>query len=168
MEQNIMNVMPPSDDKRWQLVGATMRRHGYAPDALIETLHVVQESFGYLSDDVLRRVATALRVPLSKVYGVATFYHLFTLKPPAEHRCVVCTGTACHIKGAAKILAAVEHVLGIRPGETTPDGKVSLEVVRCVGACDPAPLAMFDDDTVGYLTPSTAVACIGRLTTRDS
>jgi bidirectional [NiFe] hydrogenase diaphorase subunit len=167
MPMNVETVVP-LEDRRWASVEATMRRHGYAPDALIETLHAVEKSFGHLSLDSLHRVALALRVPLSKVYGVATFYHLFTLKPPAQHRCVVCTGTACHVKGAAKILTAVEEALGIRPGEATPDGKVSLEVARCAGACDPAPLAMLDGEVIGYLTPSTAVETVRRWMGRDS
>src|SRR5262245_1483741 len=112
MPMNVTKV-EPLEDRRWASVEATMRQHGYAPNALIETLHAVQEVFGYLSRDSLHRVALALRVPQSKVYGVATFYHLFTLKPPAPHRCVVCTGTACHVKGATKILAGVEEALGV-------------------------------------------------------
>jgi bidirectional [NiFe] hydrogenase diaphorase subunit len=86
---------PPSDDRRWRLVDATMRRHGRQSHALIESLHTVQESFGYLDLEALRYVAASLRVPLSRVYGVATFYHLFNLKPQGQHTCVVCLGTAC-------------------------------------------------------------------------
>jgi bidirectional [NiFe] hydrogenase diaphorase subunit len=164
----VENVVVPAEDRRWASIEATMRRHGYEPNALIETLHAVQEAFGYLSLDALHRVALALRVPLSKVYGVATFYHLFSLKPPAQHRCVVCTGTACHVKGATPILAAVEEALGVKPGETTADGKISLEVARCAGACDPAPLAMLDGEVSGYLTPSTAVETVRRWMHRDS
>lgn len=145
--------IPPPEDKRWQLVVGTMRRHGFASEALIETLHTVQSVFGYLDLDALRFVAANLRVPLSRVYGVATFYHLFTLTPPAQHTCIVCTGTACHVKGAANILATAEQALSLKPGETAPDGSVSLQVVRCIGSCGPAPLVMFDDEAVGYLTP---------------
>src|SRR5438045_371611 len=94
----------PSEDNRWQSVEATMRRYGHAQDALIETLHTAQDSFGYLDAQSLQRVSAALHIPLSKVYGVATFYHLFSLNPPAQHRCVICTGTACHVKGATKLL----------------------------------------------------------------
>ena len=89
---------PPSDDRRWKVIGATMRRLGHQRNALIEVLHAVQEVFGYLDDQALRYVAASLRVPPSRAYGVATFYHFFTLKPPGEHTCVVCTGTACYIK----------------------------------------------------------------------
>src|SRR5256885_16041741 len=117
MSINSPSITPPSDDDRWRLVTATMRRHGYQPNALIETLHTVQETFGYLSKDALQYVGAALHVPPSQVYGVATFYPLFTLQPPATHNCIVCTGTACYIKGAAPILAAVEQMVGIKPGE---------------------------------------------------
>src|SRR5215475_12666584 len=97
----------PSNDKRWKIVDATMRRVGQNSRGLIESLHSVQESFGYLDETALRYVALSLRVPFSKVYGVSTFYHFFTLKPQGEHTCVVCTGTACYIKGAQKLLDAV-------------------------------------------------------------
>jgi bidirectional [NiFe] hydrogenase diaphorase subunit len=168
MWTNPAKISPPSDDERWRSVEATMRQNGHRPDALIETLHRVQASFGYLNDPALRYVAAALHTPVSQVYGVATFYHLFTLTPPARHTCVVCTGTACHIKGAASILAAAEDALGLKAGETAPDGSVSLQVARCVGSCGPAPLAMFDDETAGYLTPDAALERIGRWTSDDS
>jgi len=143
----------PSDDKRWKIVNGTMRRHGYSRNALIETLHTVQKSFGYLDRDSLHFVARSLRVPLSKAFGVATFYHFFSLKPPGEHACVVCLGTACYIKGAGQLLANIESALGIRPGETTPDGKVSVLTARCVGSCSFAPVALFDGEVAGKLTP---------------
>jgi bidirectional [NiFe] hydrogenase diaphorase subunit len=148
----------PPDDKRWKVVEATMRRHGYAPHALIETLHTVQEGYGYLDEPELRRVSAALRVPLSRVYGVATFYHLFTLKPQGEHSCVVCTGTACYIKGIPAILQAIEDEFHISPGETTKDNKLSLLTARCLGACGLAPAGVFDGNVGGRLTPADAVA----------
>jgi bidirectional [NiFe] hydrogenase diaphorase subunit len=147
----------PSDDKRWRLVNATMRRHGNKPDALIETLHTVQEAFGCLDDEALRYVASNLKVPLSRVYGVATFYNFFTLKPHGEHNCVVCLGTACYIKGAPHILGAIESLAHIKPGETTPDKKVSLLIARCLGTCGLAPAAVFDGEVAGKLTPQNAV-----------
>lgn len=150
-------AQPPSDDKRWRLVNATMRRHGNTPDALIETLHTVQETFGCLDDVALRYVASNLKVPVSRVYGVATFYNFFTLKPQGEHSCVVCLGTACYIKGAPQILEAVENLADIKPGETTPDKKVSLLIARCLGTCGLAPAAVFDGEVVGKLTVDDAV-----------
>ena len=101
------NVKPvlPSQDKRWKIVDAKMRRYGYQANALIETLHVVQQSFGYLNEEALRFVARSLQVPPSKVYGFSTFYHYFTLKPQGAHTCLVCLGTACYVKGSDKLLS---------------------------------------------------------------
>jgi bidirectional [NiFe] hydrogenase diaphorase subunit len=153
MQAQQVNVPLPSADKRWKLVEGTMRRHGHEPDALIEVLHTVQESFGFLDEPALRFVARSMRVPLSKVYGVATFYHFFTLKPQGEHTCVICMGTACYIKGAASLLKAVEAVAGVRAGETTPDNKMSLVTARCLGSCGLAPAVVFDGDVVGKIEP---------------
>ncbi len=140
---------PPSDDKRWKIVDVTMRRHGYTGDALIETLHTVQDCFGYLDATSMKYVARSLNLPLSKVYGVATFYHLFTLKPKGEHTCVVCTGTACFIKGSDDLLDAIAERYGVRPGETTSDNRLSLLSARCLGACGLAPTAVVDNFVVG-------------------
>jgi bidirectional [NiFe] hydrogenase diaphorase subunit len=139
----------PSDDKRWRIVAGTMRRHGFAREALIETLHTVQEYFGYLDKPALQFVAASLRVPLSQAYGVATFYHFFTLKPPGKHTCLVCLGTACYIKGAGQLLAAAEASLNVKAGETTLDGNVSLVTARCIGSCSMAPAFIFDGETAG-------------------
>jgi bidirectional [NiFe] hydrogenase diaphorase subunit len=149
---------PPSDDKRWRIVETRMRRMGRRPDALIEVLHSVQEAFGYLDGDALAYVGGSLGVPLSKVYGVATFYAFFTLKPQGRHACVVCTGTACYINGASGILARIGHDLGVRPGQTTGDGELSLLSARCLGACSLAPAMVLDGEVHGKLTPDGVVA----------
>lgn len=146
-------IDPPSDDKRWRIVQATMRRNGFARHALIETLHTVQESFGYLDIPALRFVAQSLRVPLSAVYGVSTFYHLFSLKPAGKHTCVLCTGTACYIKGTPKLLELVSADYDLTPGATTADGQISLLTARCVGSCGLAPVVVLDGDVVGKVTP---------------
>jgi bidirectional [NiFe] hydrogenase diaphorase subunit len=147
----------PSDDKRWRIVETRMRRLGQRPDALIEVLHAAQEAFGYLDTDTLEYVGRSLGVPLSKVYGVATFYSFFTLKPQGEHACVVCTGTACYINGAGGIVAAIRRELGVRPGETTPDGKLSLLTARCLGSCSLAPAMILDGEVQGKLTTEAVV-----------
>ena len=139
----------PSDDKRWKIVNGTMRKNGFARHALIETLHTVQSSFGYLDDDSIRFVARSLRVPLSQAYGVVTFYHYFSLKPPGKHTMTICTGTACYIKGTDKLLAAAEKRLGIPQGQTTKDGQISLMTARCVGACGRAPVVLTDGELHG-------------------
>ena len=153
-----------ADEKRRRMVIGTMRRNGYAPDALIETLHTVQSAFGYLDDTSLRFVAHELHITLSKVFGVATFYHAFTLKPEGRHRCVVCLGTACYIKGSQAILQAVTRDYHITPGETTEDGEISLLTARCLGSCSLAPAAIMDEDVVGNLTPERALAELEGLT----
>lgn len=150
--------IPHPEDKRWRIVVGTMRRHGFADEALIETLHTVQSTFGYLDLEALRFVAANLHAPLSRVYGVATFYNFFTLKPQGEHACVVCLGTSCYIKGSPHVLEAIEQATHIGPGETTPDKKVSLLIARCLGMCGVAPVATFDGEVVGKVEAEHAVA----------
>jgi bidirectional [NiFe] hydrogenase diaphorase subunit len=149
MSSYLAKPAPPTQDKRWKLVDATIRRQGQQQRGLIETLHTVQEAFGYLDVQALRYVAMSLRVPLSRAYGVATFYHFFTLKPAGEHTCVICMGTACYIKGAPQLLEAVQRDLGIAPGETTADKKVSLLTARCLGSCGLAPAVVYDQEVAG-------------------
>lgn len=144
-------------DKRRKLVDATMRRYGHSSYALIETLHTVQEAYGYLDDDNLKYVAQSLRVPLSKVYGVATFYHFFTLKPQGDHTAVVCTGTACYIKGVPAIMKALKQKFDVEAGDTTPDGKLSLLTARCIGSCGLAPAVVYDGEIAGMQDPEDVV-----------
>ncbi len=150
----------PSDDKRWKLVNATMRRNGYAGNSLIETLHSVQSAFGFLDETAMKFVAGSLDLPLSKVYGVATFYHLFMLKPKGRHACVVCTGTACYIKGAGSLVDGIEQRFDVRPGETTTDDRLSVLTARCVGACGLAPAAVVDGEVVGRQTTDVLIAAL--------
>lgn len=145
-------VPPDAQDKRWRIVDATMRRLGHQSRSLIETLHTVQEAFGYLDEGALRYVATSLHVPMSRAYGVATFYNYFTLKPAGKHTCVVCTGTACYIKGAPQLLIAMAQSYGIAPGETTADGNISLLTARCLGSCGLAPVVVYDNEVAGKVT----------------
>ncbi|MDR2906009.1 MAG: bidirectional hydrogenase complex protein HoxE [Helicobacteraceae bacterium] len=140
-----------TQDTRYKQVDRTMRKLGYDKSALIESLHTAQEVFGYLENDVLKFIAAGLKLPQSKVFGVATFYHFFQLKPKGKHACVVCTGTACYIKGANRLIEAMEKRYGIKPGETTEDGEISLLTARCFGSCSLAAVAVFDKRTVGYL-----------------
>jgi bidirectional [NiFe] hydrogenase diaphorase subunit len=147
----------PSGDNRFKLLDRAITKHQSSGYALIEVLHVAQGIFGYLENDLLIYIARALHLPLSRVYGVATFYHFFRLKPQGKHTFVLCTGTACYVKGAPDVQNAVEHHCGVRFGETTPDGNVSLISARCVGSCGLAPVAVLDDAVVGRLTVDDAV-----------
>lgn len=151
-------IAPPDDDKRWKIIDVAMRRNGYSGDALIETLHTVQNCFGYLEDRSLRYVARSLGLPPSKVYGVATFYHLFTLKPQGEHTCVICTGTACYIKGSRGLADAIEERYAVKCGGTTKDNSLSVLSARCIGSCGIAPTAVLDGKVLGELTPAELLA----------
>jgi bidirectional [NiFe] hydrogenase diaphorase subunit len=157
MSQESQKANHPSGDNRFKLLDRAITRHQSRGDALIEILHAAQGIFGFLDDDLLVYVAHALRLPLSRVYGVATFYHYFNLTPKGEHTFVLCTGTACYVKGATAVQQAVEQRCGCRFGETTADGKVSLVSARCVGSCGLAPVAVLDDAVAGKLTAESAV-----------
>lgn len=147
----------PNDDKRWEIVETRMRRLGNRPDALIEALHSAQAAFGFIDSDALRYIGESLSVPPSKVFGVATFYHYFTLKPRGEHTCVVCTGTACYINGALEMLASIRDALDVNPDETTADGKLSLLTGRCFGSCSLAPAAIVDGTVEGRVDAAELV-----------
>ena len=144
----------PSGDKRFKILETHMKRLQFKHDALIEVLHKAQELFGFLDLDLLYFVARNLKLPPSRVYGVATFYHFFTLQPKGEHNCVVCLGTACYVKGADQLLKTLEETTGVKAGETTADNKVSILTARCIGACGIAPAVVYD----GTVTPRQSAA----------
>lgn len=147
----------PSGDARFNLVDRALKRAQHRQDALIEVLHTAQEAFGFLQDDLLIYVARQLKLPLSWVYGVATFYHFFSLKPQGEHTCIVCMGTACYVRRAAAIVAELQSYFGVEPGQTTTDGKLSLATARCLGSCGLAPVLVMDNQVLGRETPETTL-----------
>jgi bidirectional [NiFe] hydrogenase diaphorase subunit len=147
----------PSGDNRFKMLDAAMKRHQCKADALLEVLHTAQEIFGYLQEDLLLYIARGLKQPPSRVYGVATFYHFFTFTPKGAHTCVVCLGTACYVKGAAKVQLALEKALGIASGGTRADGKANLQTARCFGACGLAPAVIFDGKVAGNVSAETAL-----------
>jgi NADP-reducing hydrogenase subunit HndA len=120
---------------------------------LINVLHKVQGNFGYLPAEVQEVVAQELDVPVAKVYGVVTFYSFFTMLPKGKHPISICTGTACYVRGAEKVLEELKKTLKIEVGETTSDGKFSINCLRCVGACGLAPVLMVGDKTYGRVAP---------------
>jgi NADH:ubiquinone oxidoreductase subunit E len=120
-------------------------------DPLIEILHSAQEIFGYLPKEVQEYIATELRIPLSKVYGVVTFYNFFSMQPRGRHIINVCTGTACFVKGAPRLIQMFEEELKVKLDNTTEDGKFTLKSVRCVGACSLAPVFTIGEETFGRI-----------------
>ncbi|HUE75687.1 MAG TPA: NAD(P)H-dependent oxidoreductase subunit E, partial [Chloroflexota bacterium] len=143
----------PADEKRQRILDAALRRVQYRQDALIEVLHTAQNTYGFLSPEQLWYIARQLRVPPSRVYGVASFYNFFTLKPAGLHTVVVCQGTACYIRGSTELARAVTASFGIREGETTPDGQLTSLAVRCLGSCSLAPVAVVDGQIVARAEP---------------
>lgn len=147
----------PSGDPRFKLIDRTLKRFQYQQDALIEVLHTAQETFGFLEDDLLIYVARHLKLPLSWVYGVATFYHFFSLKPQGKHSCIICMGTACYVKRAAEIMQLLAAEFKVEPGHTTEDGQFSLLSARCLGSCGLAPVLVIDGQVLGKETPESTL-----------
>ena len=159
-QKAIDSTQHPSGDPRFALIDRTLKRMQYQQDALIEVLHTAQEAFGYLEEDLLIYIARQLKLPLSWVFGVATFYHFFSLKPQGEHNCIVCMGTACYVKRAAEIVAALQAAYGIEAGETTPDGKLSVLTARCLGSCGLAPVLVLDGEVLARQTPEETLEAV--------
>jgi bidirectional [NiFe] hydrogenase diaphorase subunit len=134
------------------LLERAMSRHQYSGDALIEVLHTAQELFGFLSPPLLKTIAHKLRLPPSRVLGVASFYHFFSLKPKGEHTFTVCLGTACYVAGALGLLETLERRC-CKAGHTTADGKVSVETARCIGSCGLAPAVIYDGGVLARVSP---------------
>lgn len=123
------------------------------PGDLINVLHKTQEHFGYLPAEVQEAIAQNLRISVAKVYGIVTFYSFFTMTPKGQFPISLCTGTACYVRGAEKVLDELKKELKINVGDTTPDGKFSLSCLRCVGACGLAPVLMVGEKTFGRVSP---------------
>jgi len=134
-------------------VGRVLEKYQRDKSALIDILHDTQSEIGYLPKKALEEVSQGLGVPLSRVYSVATFFKAFSLKPRGRHLINVCLGTACHVRGADKVLEQMEKELGIKTGANTPDLKFTLETVNCVGACALGPMVIVGEDYHGEMTP---------------
>jgi NADH-quinone oxidoreductase subunit E len=139
-----------------QEVNRILKRYGNDATDIIAILQDVQQTYRYLPKDVMETLATKLDIPLSRVYHLATFFRAFSLEPRGEHEFHVCMGTACHVRGAPRILEALERGLKIKAGETTKDLKATLETVNCVGACALGPVVVVDGESKGKLNPQRA------------
>ena len=134
-------------------VEAICDKFGNQPGELINILHEAQGMHGYLPEEMQRIIARKLGIPVSKVYGVVTFYSFFTMTPKGRHPISVCLGTACYVRGSEPLLEEIKRTLNIEVGQTTPDGKFSLDCLRCVGACGLAPVVTIGDKVYGRLQP---------------
>ncbi|NPV80457.1 MAG: NADH-quinone oxidoreductase subunit NuoE [Firmicutes bacterium] len=140
-------------EEKWQKLEEIIGKHRGKRGVLIQVLHEAQELLGYLPREVQEKVALELDIPLSEIYSVVSFYALFSLKPKGRHQISICKGTACYVRGSDRILEKLEETLGIRAGDTTDDGRFSVEVVRCMGACGLGPVMRIDDDIYARLKP---------------
>ena len=145
-----------------EALGPLLEKYRGQRGALIPLLQDIQKEIGYLPRPALEAVARVLGLPLVKVYGVATFYAQFHLKPRGRHVVRVCLGTACHVRSGERILGRLSSDLGVESGETTPDLRFTLERVACLGACGLSPAMMVDDQTFGRLTPDKASRLLKR------
>jgi bidirectional [NiFe] hydrogenase diaphorase subunit len=140
------------DDNRKVMLEKVLKEHNYEESALLEILHRAQEIYGYLDKNLLTYVANVLKLPPSHVFGVATFYSYFKLRAPGEHVVTGCLGTACYVKEVDDIMSAIEQEFNVKRGGSTADGKLSLFLTRCIGACAMAPNIIVDDEVIGKAT----------------
>jgi bidirectional [NiFe] hydrogenase diaphorase subunit len=147
----------PKADPRAKLIAAKIKKENHRPESLIEILHTAQNAYGYLPVNVLSYITHSLHLPPSRVYAAVTFYHFFSLKSKGEHTCLVCTGTACYVKGAQAILQELEKQFGIKAGQVTADQKLGIQVARCVGACGLAPVVVLDDEVEAKVSAETII-----------
>jgi len=147
-------------DARDEALEKVFERYAGTEGSLIPILQEVQEIYGYLPGEVLQKIAGRLGIPFSRVYGVVTFYTQFHMQPRGKNIIRVCQGTACHVRGVARILEAIKDKLGVKENETTEDGRFTLETVACLGSCGLAPVIMINEETYGRLTPEKIPAIL--------
>jgi NADH-quinone oxidoreductase subunit E len=145
-----------------QTVNTIIDKYGGKKSALISILHDIQDRFHYLPEKAMKKVAMRLEMDLPEIYGVATFYKAFSLTPRGKHAITLCLGTACHVRKEPKILLEVQKLLGIEPGQTTPDLQVSLNTVNCLGVCAIGPVMVIDGKFFGEMSPMKAGRVMGR------
>lgn len=142
----------PKDDPRAKLLATKIKKENFKADALIEILHSAQNSYGYLPMNVLRFIAKEMKLPPARVFSTVSFYHFFSTKSKGDHTCLVCTGTACYVKGAQKILDEMEKEFGLKQGQVSADNKLGISAARCIGACGLAPAVVLDDEVQAKAT----------------
>ena len=152
------------DREKYEKLQSVIDRLKGTPGALMPIMQQAQDIFGYLPEEVQRHIAEQLDIPAGDVYGVATFYAQFNLEPQGKHTISLCLGTACYVKGAQKVLEAVEKELGILAGKTTPDGRFTFNATRCLGACGLAPVMMIGNEVYGRLTPEQVPGILAKYT----
>ena len=153
MKKKLTTVAFNGTEEQFKQLDALIAEHKGQAGALMPVLQGAQGIFGYLPIEVQKHIALSMDVPLSEVYGVASFYSQFILNPKGDYAVAVCLGTACYVKGAGLLMDKLESILGIKNGEITDDRKFSLDATRCIGACGLAPVLTVNEEVYGRLTP---------------
>lgn len=147
-------------DERLEKIKKVIEEYKTVKGGLIPVLHQIQNTYGYLPEDVLKLVSQELNIPMAEIFGVASFYSYFSLEPKGEHIIRVCLGTACYVKGAQALIDKISKELNVEVGKTTEDGKFTLEATRCLGACGLAPVMVIGEKVYGRLTPDDIPAIL--------
>src|SRR5208283_1186700 len=159
-KKSILDENLSRNDPRVKQILLKMKKENYRPDALIEILHTAQNSFGFLPMNVLAFITKELKLPPSRVYSMVTFYHFFSLKSKGEHTCLVCTGTACYVKGAEHILSEIEQKFSLKAGQVSSDNKLGISTARCIGACGLAPAVVVDGEVLPRAKPEDVIKTV--------
>jgi iron-hydrogenase subunit gamma len=154
-------------ERSFQKVEEILKKHQYRKENLIRILLEVQKEYRYIPEDVVNYIGVAMGIPPAKIYGVATFYSQFSLKPKGKYAIQICDGTACHMEGSVPLMKAIEEEIGIKPGEVTTDLLFSLDQVGCLGACALAPVMVINEEVYGNLTPEKVKEILKQLKERD-
>jgi NADH:ubiquinone oxidoreductase subunit E len=145
---------PLNDPEKKQIINQILENNRHLPGATMVILNELQGKIGFISEPMQQFVADKLRVPVSQVHGVVSFYSFFTTTPRGRHTVKFCMGTACYVGGTPQLIEKAKQILGVEPGQTTPDGNITLEICRCVGACSQAPVVVVDEEVAGRVRPN--------------
>ena len=154
MLENVPATDPVALPEKRAVIDQILENNRNLPGGLMVILNEVQNQVGFISDPMQQYIATKMRVPVSTVHGVVSFYSFFTTTPRGKHTIKFCMGTACYVGGIEQLIDKAKQVLGVGPGETTKDGQITLELCRCVGACSQAPVVVVDEDSHGRVRPN--------------
>ncbi len=145
---------PVAIEEKRAVIDQILEQNKHLPGGLMVILNEVQSQIGFISEPMQQYIANKLHVPVSTVHGVVSFYSFFTTTPRGKHTIKFCMGTACYVGGTPQLIEKAKQILGIDPGETTPDGQITLELCRCVGACSQAPVIVVDEEIQGRVRPN--------------
>jgi NADH-quinone oxidoreductase subunit E len=152
--ENVPATDPVAIPEKRAIIDQILETNRDLPGGLMVTLNELQSQVGFISEPMQQYVARKMRVPISRVHGVVSFYSFFTTAPRGKHTIKFCMGTACYVGGADQLIEKAKQVLGVGPGQTTKDGQITLEICRCVGACSQAPVIVIDEDSHGRVRPN--------------